>query len=298
MGYRRLYHCGELKERAERLYKSLSFCTLCPHQCGVNRLEGELGFCGTGERAIVASSSPHYGEESPLVGSGGSGTIFFGHCNLKCVYCQNYAISMSGQGQEVTPEELASRMLSLQKRGCSNINFVTPSHVVPQILKALEIAIFQGLTLPLVYNSGGYDSVALLKELQGIISIYMPDIKYLSEERALRYSHIEDYPLIVKRALKEMYEQVGDLVVEGGLAVQGFIVRHLLLPGGIEDTRQILTFIAEEISPHTYVNLMDQYYPAYRAGDFVELRRPLSYSSYREALNIAEELGLDNLANT
>lgn len=298
MRYNHLYESGELTERAERLYQSLSSCSLCPHKCEVNRLKNELGFCGAGERAIVASSSPHYGEEPPLVGSGGSGTIFFAHCNLQCVYCQNYAISFLGQGAEVTFLDLAHRMLSLQERGCANINFVTPSHVVPQIVKALEIAIPKGLHLPLVYNSGGYDSVAVLKELQGIISIYMPDIKYVSEERALKYSGVENYPTIVKGALKEMYRQVGDLVIERGLAKQGLIVRHLALPNGLEDTRAILSFIAEELSPRTYLNLLDQYYPAHRAGEHLELKKPLSHSAYREVLRIAQRLGLNNLANS
>lgn len=295
-GYQRLYGEGILEKRINQLQEALSCCTLCPHTCQVNRLEGERGFCETGKEALVASYGPHYGEEAPLVGRGGSGTIFFAHCNLKCIYCQNYDISILGRGNSISAQELGEMMLSLQKRGCSNINLVTPSHVVPQILSGLSVAIDGGLQLPLVYNSGGYENVSLLQELEGIVDIYMPDVKYLQEEKALRYSGVKDYPAIIKKAVLEMHRQVGDLTIQNGQALSGLLIRHLVLPGSLEDTRQILEFIAREISTHTYINLMDQYYPSYRSGEVEQLKTPLSLKEYQQVLRWAEKYGLHRLA--
>lgn len=295
-GYLQLYAEGRLQKRTKRLHQALSSCTLCPHTCRVNRLAGEQGYCGTGEQALVSSCGPHYGEESPLVGPGGSGTIFFAHCNLKCIYCQNYDISILGRGQEVSAQELGQMMLSLQKRGCSNINLVTPSHVVPQILAGLLVAIEGGLNLPLVYNSGGYEQVSLLVELSRVIDIYMPDLKYLQEEKALQYSGVRDYPSVVQESLREMHSQVGELRIQNGLAVAGLIIRHLILPGNLTNTRLILEFIAGELSPNTYLNLMDQYYPAYKAHEVKELKYPLSVKEYQQAVRWAERLGLHRLA--
>ncbi len=296
-GYQRLQQEGLLSLRADRLFQSLADCQLCPHRCRVDRLKGERGYCQTGKLARVASYAPHYGEETPLVGSGGSGTIFFAHCNLQCVYCQNYDLSVEGRGREVEPGKLAGIMLSLQDRGCSNINFVTPSHVIPQILKALELAAKEGLNLPLVYNSGGYDLAPVLQELEQVVDIYMPDIKYLDQERALRYSGIADYPQRVREALQTMHEQVGVLRLnDRGLARKGLMIRHLVLPGGLEDTRRILEFIAGELSPDTYLNLMDQYYPSHQAHQYQDLQSPLSRGEFRQAVRMAQGLGLNNLA--
>jgi len=276
--------------------KLLENCELCPRQCHVNRLAGETGKCNTGALAIVSSYGPHFGEEAPLVGRSGSGTIFFTNCNLKCVFCQNYSISQLGEGREASREELATMMLLLQERGCHNINLVSPTHVVPQILEALEIAIRQGLSVPLVYNSGGYDSVETLKLLEGIVDIYMPDMKYADSEIALRYSGIDNYALVNRAAVKEMHRQVGDLKLDKvGIAIRGLLVRHLVLPEHLAGTREVVRFVAEEISTNTYINVMAQYHPCHKAYEFPLLDRPITRSELIEAVNLARQHGLRRL---
>jgi len=262
----------------------------------VDRLSDERGVCRTGIRAIVSSYAPHFGEESPLVGSSGSGTIFFTHCNLLCLFCQNYEISHLGQGIETEAGQLASMMVSLQRQGCHNINFVTPSHVVPQILEALPKAIEKGLTAPLVYNSSGYDSPETLKLLKGVVDIYMPDFKFWQRDTATRYAKAPDYPDVARKAIKEMHRQVGDLVMdEAGVAVRGLLVRHLVMPGTIEETREIMKFLAREVSVDTYVNVMDQYRPCYKAYKTPPIDRGLTNEEYQEAVRAAEDAGLHRL---
>jgi len=285
----------ELDRRIEKAYKLLSPCEVCPRKCGVNRLEGEKGFCRSGEEVIVSSYNSHFGEEPPLVGNFGSGTIFFTNCNLKCVYCQNYPISQLGNGNKVSLSELAKIMLALQKRRCHNINLVTPTHFVPQILKSLKLAIKMGLHIPIVYNTSGYDSVNTLKLLDGVVDIYLPDARYADNEIARKYSVAPDYFEIMKKALKEMHRQVGDLMTDKiGIARSGLIIRHLVLPEGLSGTKKIMHFIAREISPHTYVSLMAQYFPAYQAGQFLPLSRRINREEYKEALQAFKEEGLEN----
>ena len=280
----------------EQALALLEDCHLCPRGCGVNRLEGEVGKCRTGRQALVSSFGPHFGEEAPLVGSGGSGTIFFTYCNLRCCFCQNYTISQMGEGHVVTSEELAGMMLSLERRGCHNINFVSPTHVVPQILEALEIAAKAGLSVPLVYNSGGYDSVETLKLLDGVVDIYMPDMKYSDEESARRFSGIKNYPETNRAAAKEMHRQTGDLELDGhGVAIRGLLVRHLVLPQGLAGTPDVCRFLSQEISPNTYLNVMAQYHPCYKAFDVPELARSLSGEEFTEAVRIAHHHGLHRL---
>ncbi len=241
----------------------------------------------------MASAGRHLGEEEVLVGYRGSGTIFFSHCNLACVFCQNCDISHEGQGREVTAEELAGMMLRLQNIGCHNVNLVSPSHVVPQILEALVVAAGRGLRLPLVYNSGGYDALPTLRLLDGVIDIYMPDFKFADPEAAWKLSHAKEYPKVARKAILEMHRQVGDLVTgDEGVAVRGLILRHLVMPGGLEDTRQIMGFIAREVSRDTYINVMDQYYPAHKAAEHPPLNRPLPRKEYEEALQAAKAEGL------
>ncbi|OPY38434.1 MAG: hypothetical protein A4E35_00857 [Methanoregula sp. PtaU1.Bin051] len=297
--YRALLASGELERRADAAAELLSECTVCPRQCRVDRTRDEKGFCRTGARAQVASTGPHYGEEPELVGCGGSGTIFFSHCNMACIFCQNADISQCGDGQEVAADELAGMMLSLERRGCHNINFVTPSHVVPQILAALVIAAEKGLSVPLVYNTGGYDSVDTLKLLDGIFDIYMPDAKYGSNAIAFDLSHAPDYVDINRAALKEMHRQVGDLLVIDGIAARGLIIRHLVLPGGLAGTREVMQFIASELSSDSYVNVMAQYRPMWHAMEissknpaYRELRRRITSGEYRQAVDWAREAGL------
>ena len=285
----------EFDRRIEKAYKLLSSCEVCPHKCKVNRLEGERGFCRSGEEVIVSSYNAHFGEEPPLVGNFGSGTIFFTNCNLKCVYCQNYPISQLGNGNKVILPDLAKIMLALQKRRCHNINLVTPTHFVPQILKSLKLAIKMGLHIPIVYNTSGYDSVNTLNLLDGVVDIYLPDARYADNEIARKYSSAPDYFEIMKKALKEMYHQVGDLALDkAGVARSGLIVRHLVLPEGLSGTRKIMQFIAREISPHTYISLMAQYFPAYQAGQFPSLSRRINREEYREALQAFKEEGLED----
>lgn len=282
-----------LKERASMTLGHLASCDLCPRCCAVNRLSGELGFCRTGRLARVASYTPHFGEEAPLVGTCGSGTIFFSGCSLSCVFCQNYDISQECAGREASAEELARMMLALQECGCHNINFVTPTHVIPQILEALVLASDGGLHLPLVYNSGGYDSAQTLRLLDGIFDIYMPDAKYGSDAAAERYSHAPGYTEVMKSGVREMHRQVGDLVMdEDGIARRGLLVRHLVLPGGVAGSREVFRFLSEEISENTYLNVMAQYRPEYRACEFPELCRRVTDREYTEALCLAIAAGL------
>ncbi len=271
-------------ELIDELYKLLSPCRLCPRECRVDRHKGELGNCKAGFRPKVSSCHQHFGEEYCLVGRFGSGTIFFTHCNLHCVYCQNYDISQHGIGREITIERLAGMMIELQELGCHNINLVTPTPWVPQIVEALSVASENGLKIPIVYNCGGYESVETLKLLEGIIDIYMPDIKYGDNEKGKKYSDVPDYWDVVRKAVKEMHRQVGDLTIENGIALRGLLIRHLVLPNNLADTKKCLDFIADEISKNSFVNLMDQYYPAFRANAFPELSRRITPKEYMEAL--------------
>lgn len=289
---------GELATRVAKAWRRLEDCDLCARYCHVNRLESIKGaVCRTGERAVIHGHGPHHGEEDPLRGWNGSGTIFFSWCNLRCVYCQNWDISQKGLGREVEPGELARMMLHLQAQGVHNINFVTPSHVVPQILAAVEIAANQGLSIPLVYNTGGYDSLEALELLEGVIDIYMPDMKYGDSHLAHRYSHVRDYVEVNRAAVREMHRQVGDLLLdENGIAVRGLLVRHLVLPGNLADTESMLQFLAEHISKDTYLNIMDQYHPCYRADEHEPLDRRVSSQEFARALAWAKEAGLERLA--
>ncbi|MEK6528762.1 MAG: radical SAM protein [Nitrospirota bacterium] len=285
-----------LKEKIKSAEKILKNCTLCPRKCEVDRTAGELGFCKTGDKPFVSSYNPHFGEERPLVGRSGSGAIFFTHCNLGCLFCQNWTISHLGEGSIISFEALADIMLALQNYGCHNINFVTPTHQVPMILKSLEIAIAKGLEVPLVYNCGGYESIETLRILDGIIDIYMPDFKYADPQAALKYSNAEDYPSIAKAAIKEMHRQVGGLLMdEKGIALRGLLVRHLVLPEGMAGTEEAARFLAEEISPNTYTNIMAQYYPCYKAVEHPPLDRRVTNSEYRKAVKAAITAGLKRL---
>ncbi|MEE9401899.1 MAG: radical SAM protein [Desulfobacteria bacterium] len=294
--YIETYKKGLLKEKIAQAYEILEACVLCPRACGVDRLSGELGICQTGEHAIVSSYNPHFGEESPLVGNHGSGTIFFARCNLLCLFCQNYEISHGGEGVPFSSEELAKTMLLLQERGCHNINFVTPSHVVPQILAALDKAIALGLQVPLVYNTGGYDRPETLRILEGLFDIYMPDFKFWDSKVAEEFSDAPDYPEVAQEALKEMHRQVGDLVMnEQGIAQRGLLIRHLVLPQGLAGTREFMRFLAKEISPNSYVNIMAQYRPCGRASEVKALRRSITDEEYQEAIQVAHEEGITRL---
>ena len=295
--YRALLQNGELGRRTKLAYQHLEDCDLCARYCHMNRRQTIKGaVCRTGERAIVNSFGPHHGEEDPLRGWNGSGTIFFSWCSLRCVFCQNWQISQKGMGQEVEPMQLAEMMLQLQAQGCHNINFVTPSHVVAQIIAAVEIAAQQGLRIPLVYNTGGYDSPEALALLDGIIDIYMPDMKYGDSKLARQYSKVRNYVEVNFAAVKEMHRQVGDLQLdENGIALRGLLVRHLVLPAEIAGTEKVLAFLAQEISCNTYLNLMDQYYPCYRADDYPLLARPITRAEYNHALQLAKQYGLQRL---
>jgi putative pyruvate formate lyase activating enzyme len=294
--YIETFEKGILKERAHRLSGELRDCTLCPRDCHADRLSGDLGTCSTGEFAMVSSYMPHYGEESPVSGVHGSGTIFFTHCNLLCNFCQNYDISHEGKGQLVTARELADIMLSLQALGCHNINFVTPSHVVPQILSGLELAVEGGLNIPLVYNSGGYDRISTLEYLDGIIDIYMPDFKFWESGPAGKTCNAPDYPEVAKAAVSEMHRQVGELSINHrGIAERGLLIRHLVMPGGIAGTRNIMEFLSKEISPHTYVNVMPQYRPCGRAREDPVLNRSLNMDEFRQAVIDARQAGISRL---
>jgi putative pyruvate formate lyase activating enzyme len=293
--YLKLYASGELAIRANRARQHLKYCDLCARYCRVNRTE-KVGVCRTKTKARVASFNPHFGEENPLRGWRGSGTIFFSWCNLRCQYCQNYDISQRPAGDELEAAEIATMMLWLQKIGCHNINLVSPSHVVAQILEALIIAVEHGLKLPLVYNTGGYDSPESLALLDGVIDIYMPDMKYSDPQIALRMSRVKEYPRVNQAAVREMHRQVGDLVLdENGIAQRGLLIRHLVLPEDKAGSSKIFRFLAEEISTNTYLNVMAQYRPAFRARKFPPFDRPLKREEYQAALKLAQEAGLYRL---
>ena len=280
----------------EKARSMLKECHLCPRSCGVNRLAGESGKCRTTSQAVVSSYGPHFGEEAPLVGRHGSGTIFFAYCNLRCVFCQNYTISQLGEGSGVGGEELAKMMLSLQAKGCHNINLVSPTHVVTYILEALELAAGKGLQLPLVYNTGGYDSAETLELLDGVVDIYMPDMKYSDGRTAERLSGIKGYPQVNRAAVKEMHRQVGDLQLdELGVAQRGLLVRHLVLPNHLAGTEEVVRFLAQEVSTNTYLNIMAQYHPCYKAFDIPTLARPVNRREFSEAIDLAHQQGLHRL---
>ncbi len=294
--YIKLYETGELRKRIDALNKILEDCYLCPRNCRVNRFQGEKGVCRVGSLPMVSSFHPHFGEERPLVGYHGSGTIFLTYCNLKCLFCQNYDISHLGEGRDVSYEELAGIMITLMRQGCHNINFVTPTHQAAQIVSALPSAIEKGLEIPLVYNCGGYESVETIRLLDGIFDIYMPDFKYGSNEAAKKLSAAPDYVEIAKKAIKEMHRQVGDLVIDKrGIAQRGLLIRHLVLPEGLAGTREVMRFISKEISKNTYVNVMDQYRPCYKAFENPPMNRRITDEEFEDAVRIARGEGLERL---
>jgi putative pyruvate formate lyase activating enzyme len=287
---------GRLEKKVKAAFDALQNCRLCPRKCGADRLGDERGYCRTGRQAVVASYNPHFGEEAPLVGQHGSGTVFFANCNLLCLFCQNFEISHGGTGQPVSEEQLAAIMLALQQTGCHNINFVSPSHVVPQILSAVDIAARRGLHVPLVYNSGGYDRPSTLRLLDGVVDIYMPDFKFWSASVAAAACEAPDYPEVVRKAILAMHAQVGDLRLDPrGVALRGLLIRHLVLPGGAAGTRSVMRFIARKVSKSSYVNVMSQYRPCGRAGEIPGFERAASAEEYREALGAARDEGITRL---
>ena len=291
--YIRLHEKGELAQRGQLLMEFLKECRLCPRECRVNRLNGEVGVCQAGSELVVSSAFPHFGEEAPLVGHHGSGTIFLTHCNLRCIFCQNYDISHLGNGERITISDLVRVMVRLQEIGCHNINFVTPTHYVPQIVASLPEAIEKGLRLPIVYNCSGYESIEVIRLLEGVVDIYMPDAKYLDESHSKRFSNAPDYPEVNKKILKEMYRQVGDLTINSkGIAERGLLIRHLVMPNEVSSSEAVLKFIAEEISVHSYVNIMDQYRPEYRAHEYPEINRRITHKEYLEAIQWAKHYHL------
>ena len=284
-------------QTVQQLWQRINPCTLCPRKCGVERSKGQTGFCCIADMPVVSSVGPHFGEESVLVGHGGSGTIFFAGCNLGCVFCQNFDISHHRHGSEVTIEQLAQYMLRLQRYGCSNINFVTPTHVIAAIMAAIELARKSGLTLPTVYNTGGYDSVETLQLLDGYMDIYMPDMKYSDSAVAKELSAAPDYPEVNFAAVKEMHRQVGDLQVQNGLATRGLLVRHLVLPNGLAGSVKIIDFLAEQISPKTVINVMDQYRPCYKASSHPQINRRPTLQEIDSVRQYARKKGLNVLAH-
>ena len=295
--YMKLEEEGKLAERVEQAHAILERCQLCPRQCGVNRKAGERGFCRAPAEPMVYSAQPHFGEEVPLVGSGGSGTIFFSNCNLRCVFCQNWPIAHEGRGKQVTEEELAGTMLELQQIGCHNINVVTPTHVMPNILAATRIALKKGLRLPLVWNTSGYERLELVKLLDGIVDIYMPDVKYTDGERSAKYSSgARDYPERAKRAIVEMTRQVGELTTNAQeIALRGLMIRHLVMPNRVAGSKAFVGWVAEALPRSTYVNIMAQYRVEYKAFEHPELARAITLEEYLEAMDWAEEAGLTRL---
>jgi putative pyruvate formate lyase activating enzyme len=290
------HESGKLDHAADTAYRLLEACAICPRKCGINRLKGETGFCKTGIQAEVYSYLAHHGEEPPISGAKGSGTIFFTHCNMACVYCQNYEFSQKNkQGGGISDPELAKIMLELQGRGCHNINLVSPTHVMPQILKALKIAIEKGLNIPLVYNTGGYESPDIIKLLDGIVDVYLPDMRYSDSDMARKFSGAPDYPAYNQAAVKEMHRQAGLAKInDKGIVEKGLIVRHLVLPADISGTEHIMKFLAQEISVHTYISLMSQYTPYYKAGDHLELNRRLTMQEYAAAQDSMDKYSLHN----
>jgi putative pyruvate formate lyase activating enzyme len=295
MRYIDLYKSGELLERVRRAYARLACCDLCPHDCEVNRLRGETGFCGAGVKAKIASSNVHRGEEPPISGTRGSGTIFFSHCTLRCLFCQNFPISQMGNGEAITTSCLADRMLRLQRQGVHNINLVTPGHFLPQILAALWIAIPQGLRLPLVWNSSGYEKIDMLKLIDGIVDVYLPDMKYAGEEPAAIFSSAPGYREINRSAVLEMFGQVGHLALDQeGIAIRGLIIRHLVLPEGKAGSSETLRWIADNLGSEIHIALMNQFFPAYQAPDVPGIQRKITDNEYGEAVAALEEAGLEN----
>ena len=289
---------GKLKDRIELAYEKMSRCDLCPHRCGVNRHRGQRGFCNAPERAVVYSYSPHFGEEHPLVGRNGSGTIFFSNCNLRCVFCQNWPIAHEGRGRMVSDEELADMMIALQQRGCHNINLVTPTHVMPNILSAVRIALKKGLRLPLCYNTGGYEDPENIELLEGIVDIYLPDLKFMDGKKADKYifTGAEDYPEMAQRSIIAMHRQVGDLVTDrNGIAKSGVMIRHLVMPNRVAGTREFVKWVADNLSTGTYVNIMSQYRVEHKAFEYEKISRAITGEEYKEAINWALEAGLTNL---
>ncbi len=296
--YAKLEDEGKFADRIEEAEGILSACKLCPRRCEVNRKDGELGFCQAPAKPVVYSRQPHYGEELPLVGRGGSGTIFFSHCNLRCVFCQNWPIAHEGRGREVTHDELADMMIDLQNIGCHNINLVTPTHQMPAILRATRKALHKGLRLPLCYNTGGYELAGNIELLDGIVDIYLPDLKYMDGEEADRYTvrGAMDYPQRAQAAIKEMHRQVGELVTdEDGVALRGLMVRHLVMPNRIAGTREFVHWVAGNLSTSTYVNIMSQYRVEHRAFEYERINRAITPQEFLEAMDWAEEAGLTNL---
>ncbi len=282
-----------LKEKAAILEENLSSCTLCPRRCGVNRLKGDVGYCKAPAELVISSVFAHYGEESPLVGVGGSGTIFLAHCNLKCIFCQNYEISMRGEGVRYSEQELAAAMILLQQKGCHNINFVTPTHYIPAILRGLSLAVEKGLSIPLVYNCSGYESLEVVKLLEGVVDIYMPDIKFLEQELSTRYCNAPDYPDVIREVVKEMHRQVGDLVLDArGIVQRGLLIRHLVMPSHAENTRIVLDFIRQELSRDAFVNIMAQYHPCFQASRFEEISRRPTAKEHSDAVEYGRKIGL------
>ncbi|MCX5705097.1 MAG: radical SAM protein [Candidatus Omnitrophica bacterium] len=289
------FNSGKLERLAEQAFGMLESCAICPRQCKVNRLKDQRGFCKTGSKAKVCSYMPHHGEEPPISGERGSGTIFFSHCNMSCVYCQNYEFSQAGEGREVGAADLAGFMLELQGMGCHNINLVTPTHVMPQILKALCIAVSKGLKIPLVYNTGGYELPEMIRLLDGIVDIYMPDMRYADPEMSKKYSHAPDYPKYNQASVKEMHRQVGIADMDDqGIIKKGLIIRHLVLPNHISGIAKIMKFIAQELLPEIYISLMSQYTPYYKAKDFADISRRVTLGEYEEAETIMHQNGLYN----
>ena len=295
MNYSDLYYSGELLQRVKEAYQRLSACNLCPHDCGVNRIKGERGICGAGLKPKIASANIHRGEEPPISGTQGSGAVFFSGCSLKCVFCQNFPISHFGNGKEITTKELAARMLKLQKQRVHNINFVTPTHYLPQILAALLLAIPQGFTLPIIWNTSGYEKVDALQLLKGVVSIYLPDMKYSDDNQAYLLSGAPNYCMINRAAVTEMLRQLGHLRMnEEKIATGGLVVRHLVLPDGKSGSQETLHWIAENLGQETNIALMSQYFPAHKATEVIGLNRPVNHEEYDAAVETLEKTGLDN----
>jgi len=293
--YLQSYQNGKLKEISQKLSSSLKSCSICPRKCKANRLKNQLGFCKTGIKATVYSFMPHHGEEPPISGENGSGTIFFAHCNMACVYCQNYEFSQLDTGKELTANKLAEMMLQLQSLGCHNINLVTPTHVLPQILKALPIAISAGLKIPLCYNTSGYELPETIKLLNGIIDIYLADLRYANKEISLKYSGAPDYPKYSQASLKEMHRQVGIPEFDPqGIIIRGLIIRHLVLPNNLSGTEEIMRFISKELSQGSYISLMSQYLPCYKTKEYPEISRRINCDEYKQAQAIMQKYGLEN----
>lgn len=289
---------GRLDEIIETLESKLNPCVLCPRKCRANRYIGDLGYCKAPYDIYISSVFPHFGEEAPLVGLYGSGTIFFTHCNLRCIFCQNYDISLFGEGSRYSYMAVAHAMLELQRRGCHNINLVTPTHYVPQILKALNIAIDEGLNIPIVYNCGGYESLEVIRLLEGVVDIYMPDIKFMDKGLSKRYCKAEDYPDVVGEVVKEMQRQVGDLKINSqNIATRGLLIRHLVMPGANENTKKVLKFIKDEVSENAFVNIMAQYHPCLGTEEFTELSRRITNKEFFDALEYARAIGLKRASN-